>query len=233
MPMDTKMNGASFFSRWLTQPHLSDLSFSIIAGGKSSRFGSNKALALWVNGSPVIDSVVAAARAVTDRIIIISQDAQPYRHLDVPVYPDLIPGYGPLSGVHTALCMAGTSRVLILACDMPAVSPGFLRYMASIPTYAPVVVPESDSGLEPLHAIWHRSLTHVLEMFMANSLTGMRKILCELPCRIISKTEIYDMGLDHLSLISVNTPEALARLKDEIHSVHKGRYLSFQTTVPR
>ncbi len=214
------MNGASFFSHRLTQPHLSALSCSIIAGGRSSRFGSNKALAPWINGRSVIDSVVAAARAVTDRIIIISPDAHPYRHLGVPVYPDLIPGYGPLSGVHTALSMAGTARVLILACDMPAVSPGFLRYMASIPTYAPVVVPESTSGLEPLHAIWHRSLTHVIEMFMANNLTGMRRILCELPCRIISKTEISNMGLDHLGLISVNTPEALARLKNKIHRVH-------------
>lgn len=199
----------------MLQPHLRYLSVAIMAGGKSSRFGSNKALAPWLNSRPVIDSVVAAARTVTDSIIIISPDAQPYRHLDIPVYPDIIPGHGPLSGVHTALCMAETPRVLILACDMPAVSPGFLRYMASINSYAPVVVPESDSGMEPLHAIWHSSLTHVLEMFMANGLTGMRKILCKLPCRIISKTEISDMGLDHLSLISVNTPEALARLRDQ------------------
>jgi molybdopterin-guanine dinucleotide biosynthesis protein A len=140
--------------------------------------------------------------------------------MGLPVYPDIMAGYGPLSGVHTALCRAAAMKVLILACDMPAVSPDFLEYMAGIKSWAPVITPESDSGLEPLHSIWHRSLIPLLEYFIASGRTGLRSILQELPCRVISKAEITEQDLDTLSLKSTNTPEALAELRKKVLSPH-------------
>ena len=194
------------------------ISCSIMAGGRSTRFGSNKALAQWDSQRSVIGSVIESASQVTDRIMIISGDTQTYRSLGLPVHPDLIPGHGPASGIHAALCLSQTDRVLILACDMPALSYRFLHYMLSVSTWAPVVVPESDTGPEPLHAIWHRSLIPVMERFMASGRTGLRDILQALPCRMITRDEITANGLDPLSLRSANTPFALDWLRQKKQS---------------
>ena len=194
------------------------VSCSIMAGGQSSRYGSNKALAQWDGHRSVIESVIESVSQVTDSIMIISGDAQAYRSLGLPVHPDLIPGHGPASGIHSALCLSQTDRVLILACDMPALSYRFLHYMLSVNSWAPVVVPESDTGPEPLHAIWHRSLIPVLEQFMASGRTSLRDILQALPCRMITRDEIAANGLDPLSLRSVNTPSALDWLRQKKQS---------------
>ncbi len=191
------------------------VSCAVIAGGHSTRFGSNKALAQWDSHRSVIGSVIESVSQVTDRIMIISGDTQAYRSLGLPVHPDLIPGHGPASGIHSALCLSQTDRVLILACDMPALSYHFLHYMLSVSSWAPVVVPESGSGPEPLHAIWHRSLILLMEQFMASGRTGLRDILQALPCRTITRDEIAANGLDPLSLRSVNTPFALDWLRQK------------------
>ncbi len=193
-----------------------NISCAIIAGGKSSRFGSNKAVAAWDAHGSVISAVIKSVSHVTSNIMIIAGDQQPYQSLHLPVYPDIIPGYGPLSGIHAALSLSSTDRVLILACDMPAISSHFLEYLISVISWAPVVVPVSTSGPEPLHAIWHRSLMPLIEQFIAQGTTGLRDILSRLPCRFITLKEIIAHGLDPLSLVSANTPDALERLREKI-----------------
>ncbi len=196
-----------------------EISCAILAGGRSRRFGSNKALAQWnEEGSTVIQTVMDACRTLTDDIFIISNDITAYSRLGLPIYPDIMAGYGPLSGVHAALRRAAAMRVLILACDMPAVSSDFLAYMAGITSWAPVITPESDSGLEPLHSIWHRSLLPVLEFFIRSGRTGLKAVLQELPCRVVAKEEIALQNLDQLSLRSTNTPEALMELRIQVLS---------------
>ncbi len=130
------------------------LACCILAGGKSSRFGSNKALAIWPPGNhTVIEAVIAAASQVTADITIITDRPEEYSFTGLPCRPDLFKGGGPVSGIHAALCHASTDRILALACDMPAVSGHFLQWLASLFTWAPAVIPESDHGPEPLHAM--------------------------------------------------------------------------------
>jgi len=100
---------------------------AILAGGRSSRFGANKALADWF-GAPLIAAITEKARTVTEKVFIISNDEVPYRFLDIPVYPDIYPGMGPLSGLHSALSHAASNRVMVLACDMPLLNTDLLRH---------------------------------------------------------------------------------------------------------
>jgi molybdopterin-guanine dinucleotide biosynthesis protein A len=106
----------------------------IQAGGRSSRLGKDKS---WVslNGRPLIEHVLTAARAVTDRVAIIispaNPDAERYHELarqaNAQVFADLHNFRGPLGGIYTALTLcARAESALILACDMPFVTPEFL-----------------------------------------------------------------------------------------------------------
>ncbi len=213
--LDTR-NHQLLNSRMENQPHgNSQISCAVIAGGQSSRFGSDKALAAWTENRNVLGAVLEAASAVSNDVFIVAGAKNGYREFGVPVYQDIIPSKGPVGGIHTALSLARGQWVLILACDMPAASVSFIRYLCEVRSWAPVIVPESDSGLEPLHALWHKSLKTVLEHYIDQGLTGARKILQDLPMRIITIDEAKKNGLDINTLKSTNTPEELHSLRQK------------------
>jgi len=141
---------------------ISDISAYILAGGKSSRFGENKALYNY-EGTPLVQRVVRTVHAVIPRIGIIANQPELYSFLDLPVYTDIIPGLGPLGGIYTALRRSSTPYVFIAACDMPDISPDVIRYMISLAENHDVTIPWNDNFYEPLHAIYSRSCLGTIE----------------------------------------------------------------------
>ena len=96
---------------------------AVLAGGQSRRMGRDKAL-LPLGDQTLIERVIAAARPLACPCFIVGDPAT-YAHLGLPVHPDRHPGLGPLGGLHTALGATG-APVLLLACDLPFLTPDFL-----------------------------------------------------------------------------------------------------------
>jgi molybdopterin-guanine dinucleotide biosynthesis protein A len=142
-----------------------DLSVAILAGGKSSRMGRDKALLPW-DGGQLIDRMIAVASAIERSIeTLVVGDRPEYHGRGARIVPDLYPGAGPLGGIATALAAASTPRVLALAVDMPLASIDLLNAMAELPSEADIIVPEvreigAGDGqvrrLQVLHAIYTR-----------------------------------------------------------------------------
>ncbi len=184
-------------------------SAAILAGGESHRFGRNKALAPWFS-CHVIDAVVEAAKGVCQEVIIIARDPGPYSYLGLPVYPDIVPGKGPMAGLQSALYHAVGERVLLLGCDMPVLDQKLLKWMWEVPTWAPIVVPITPRGFEPLHAIYHRSLLYLVNHQIDAGRLGLQSLIKDLPYFGIDIQKAYPFSC-HLS--SANTPEELAELE--------------------
>lgn len=187
-------------------------SAAILAGGKSQRFGSNKALALWFNGH-VIDAVAQAAMNACQEVIIIANEPEPYSYSGLPIFPDILPGLGPLAGLQSALRHAKAKRVLLLGCDMPLLNSELLDLMWKIPTWAPVVIPVTPQGLEPLHAIYHKSLLPIVDNRINSGNLSLKSLVKDITCRIVSPADILKVCPSFECLSSVNTPGELARLK--------------------
>ena len=125
----------------------------ILVGGKSRRYGRNKALELF-QGERLIDRQVRKIRALFPEVLVITNEPQFYLHLGVTVVRDVIPGQGPLGGIYTGLLFAQGESIFVTACDMPFVQPALIRRMVQLAGSYDVVVPEREEGLEPLHAIY-------------------------------------------------------------------------------
>jgi molybdopterin-guanine dinucleotide biosynthesis protein A len=97
----------------------------VLAGGKSARMGRDKAL-LACASRPLIKEV-ASKLAVVARNVTIIGPPERYRHLGLPVLPDLRPGCGPLAGIEAALASSAAEYNLIAACDMPGIRTGWLK----------------------------------------------------------------------------------------------------------
>ncbi|MGH9698719.1 MAG: molybdenum cofactor guanylyltransferase [Candidatus Acidiferrales bacterium] len=129
----------------------------ILAGGKSSRMGQDKAL-LEIAGEPLILRTARLVKAVTSHdAVIIGSGA---RNLgDFVVVPDDWPGAGPLGGIATALRCSASDWNLILACDLPYLSQDWLARLVQrgAGSTADALIPMNDRGAEPLCAMYHRS----------------------------------------------------------------------------
>src|SRR5690349_13843512 len=99
---------------------------AILAGGRASRFGGRDKGALLVDGRPILDRQIAELAAVVglDRVLVVGVAPR----AGVRVVDDLVPGLGPLGGIHTALTLAtepkdaAADAVFVAACDMPFVT---------------------------------------------------------------------------------------------------------------
>lgn len=102
----------------------------IVAGGRSSRMGQDKAL-LQLGGVTVLERIAAVLGQVTKRVIAVTRDPEQYRGLGLETTTDLYPGLGPLSGIHAGLSASNTEWGIVVACDMPLVQPEILRALLS------------------------------------------------------------------------------------------------------
>jgi molybdopterin-guanine dinucleotide biosynthesis protein A len=125
----------------------------ILAGGASSRMGQNKAL-MPFRGKPLIRHQIDLLSPLFKEVIIGANDPETYASFGVRVVPDLLKERCSLTGIHALLNAAIRPRVFAVACDMPFLSPALIEKMLEISDEPDVVVPESDRGLEPLHALY-------------------------------------------------------------------------------
>ncbi|HVR84311.1 MAG TPA: molybdenum cofactor guanylyltransferase, partial [Planctomycetota bacterium] len=134
----------------------------ILAGGASRRMGRNKAL-LPFRGKPLIRHQLDLLSPLFSEILISANDPAPFSPFGRRVVPDVFAEPCSLSGIHALLKAATAPRIFIVACDLPFLNPALLGMMLGVPGDFDVIVPLSDLGLEPLHAIYARSCIPAIE----------------------------------------------------------------------
>lgn len=136
----------------------------ILTGGKSLRMGTDKALLPW-NQTTVVEHLAGIARAVAGSVTLVGEPSR-YRHLGLPCLEDLRPGFGPLSGLETALSASEAAWNLILACDMPNVSAEILDrlFTCAAPSNAlAVLLRDQSSQVHPLCAVYRQDCLPVIQ----------------------------------------------------------------------
>lgn len=190
----------------------------ILAGGRSSRMKFNKAFA-EIGGRPVIKIIIDKFARLFDETIIISNEPEVYEQLGVPVYPDVYPRMGPVSGIHSGLCHASYERVFVLGCDVPFINMQLVEYMLNILDDYDSVVPEIDCYLQPLAAVYSRKCAPVLQTCLETNRVKLIRIFEELNALVLKRPELEQFGIVEEIFLNVNDIQAL-QLAGEI----AGRY---------
>jgi molybdopterin-guanine dinucleotide biosynthesis protein A len=133
----------------------SDFTVVVLAGGRSTRFGSDKRFAILGDGT-LLSRAIETARQVTPNVIlsVAPGDGAAFSGLARVVEDDL-PGLGPLSGIVAALVAAETASCVFMPVDCPNVTPDLLRCLAALARGDGAVV-EGPKGIEPLLACYRR-----------------------------------------------------------------------------
>jgi molybdopterin-guanine dinucleotide biosynthesis protein A len=129
-------------------------SAAILAGGRARRLGGQDKSALIVDGVRLLDRQLAALHSLTDTILLVGYPGP--APASCVVVPDHRPGTGPLGAIASALSVATTERVLIVAVDLPFLTTAFLDFLARADEDADAVVPVSGGRWQPLCAMYRR-----------------------------------------------------------------------------
>jgi molybdopterin-guanine dinucleotide biosynthesis protein A len=185
------------------------LTAAILVGGQSRRMGTNKALLpIAPDGTTVVETVVQRLQAVVGEIVLVGMDGSDYAFLGLSWIADLVPGAGPLGGIQAALTATGSPHVLVVACDMPFLSVGLLRYMATCPRDYDVLVPVLGRP-QPLHAIYACTCLPLIDQSLQAGQYAATSWFGRADVRTLGRAVIerYDPSLR--SCFNMNTPKDL------------------------
>jgi molybdopterin-guanine dinucleotide biosynthesis protein A len=185
----------------------------VLAGGKSSRMGRDKA-SLSLNGQTLLQHALSTLREICGDVCILG--SRPiYADQGAPVIEDIIPECGPLGGIHAALTHTSSACNLIIAVDTPFLSANFLRFLVTraVESNAIVTTPEIAGYTQPLCAVYSREFLSIAEQAL---LAGKYKIVPLFPPErtlTISENEMARFAFMPEMFDNLNTPEDLERAR--------------------
>ncbi|MEN8134905.1 MAG: molybdenum cofactor guanylyltransferase [Thermodesulfobacteriota bacterium] len=181
-----------------------DFTGVLLAGGKSSRFGSNKALTKLA-GRPMIEHPAKILADLFENRLLITNSPAEYAFLGWPMIGDIYPDAGPLAGIHAALKSVASPLIFVAGCDMPFLDKTLISYLCRLVEGYDVVVPRTAQGLEPLHAVYRRSIVEVIEKNLAGGNRKIQQVFSELKIREVSEAEMLAATGDLISFRNINT----------------------------
>ena len=197
---------------------ISDVTAFILAGGKSTRMGTDKAF-VTLNGRTLLAQALELARSVTPDVRIVGDAAKFARF--APVVEDLFLECGPLGGIHAALRSSQTDLNLMFAVDVPFVSAEFLQYLISrarSSVGATVTVVRARGGWQPLCAVYRRDFADAAEEALAAGRYKIDPLFATQRTLVIDEDEMKSAGFSPNMFRNLNTPEELDEAIGEIES---------------
>jgi molybdopterin-guanine dinucleotide biosynthesis protein A len=168
---------------------------------------------LPVGGRPVVERVVERVAPLSDDVLLIGHVDGPHQHLAARPVDDVYPGQGPLGGIYTALQAARYDTCLVVACDMPFLDAGLLRYLIGLAPGYDVVVPRVAGFPETLHAVYGK---RCLDPIQRRLLAGQLKIVGffdEVRVRTVERDDVARFDPQFRSFMNMNTPADWERLQ--------------------
>jgi molybdopterin-guanine dinucleotide biosynthesis protein A len=184
----------------------------VLAGGKSSRMGREKAT-LKMGGRTLLELALELASKVAAEAVIVGPRAE--FELYGRVVEDLYPERGPLGGIHAALWSSPTDYNLALAVDTPFLEARFLEYLVerAQESGAVVTVPRTADGFHPLAAVYRRGFRDTAERALKEGRNKIDALFAEVETRILEAAELERFAFAPAIFENLNTPEDVERAR--------------------
>ena len=181
----------------------------LLAGGGSRRMGRNKAL-MPLAGRRLVDRVLAVLGGVVDDLLMVTNSPELYADLGLRMVPDVVAGKGALGGIHSAIHHAAAPHCLVVACDMPFLNAGVLRYLVDQRADYDVVVPNAEGRPQPLHAVYGKACLQPIARRLETDRLHVVGFFPDVRVREVSAQELAVFDPEGLSFRNLNTPAEFA-----------------------
>jgi molybdopterin-guanine dinucleotide biosynthesis protein A len=185
----------------------------ILAGGKNLRMGQNKAF-LKVQGQRIIDRTKSIFVDLFDEVLLVTNSPLDYLDLNLRIVTDLYQEKGALGGVFAGLFHATHPHAFVAACDMPFLNKALISHLISLSPGFDIVIPKTEDGWQPLHAIYSQKCLPFMEDLLFKSNLKIIDFFPRVKKREVPTEEILPFDPQLLSFLNLNTPEDLVRVQE-------------------
>ena len=186
----------------------------ILAGGRSQRMGTNKAL-LPLPGQPsetFLSRLTSMLAPLCAEVLIVARDPAQFANVALPagrIVFDEKPGGGPLMGLYSGLSAMQSPTALVVAVDMPFAQPALLAFLLSQYQENTLLVPLVAGVPQVLLALYPRSILPLIESLLAQGKRAPRALLEVAPVRYIEEAQLREVDPQLRSFVGINTPQEL------------------------
>jgi molybdopterin-guanine dinucleotide biosynthesis protein A len=198
------------------------MSGAILAGGRSTRMGRNKAFATLA-GVRLLDRAHRAVTQFADDVMLVANQLGPFVDFPGRVVIDNVPHRGPLCGLETALAHAHHPILFVTAVDNPFVDPTLVSYLAQYAPHYDAVYCMGPVKAEPLVGFYRSTCTLALRQMQDEGVWKIFRLPSFANVRVVPYAEALRFDPDGLTFFNVNTPEDLRRAELLLHTRRWGR----------
>jgi molybdopterin-guanine dinucleotide biosynthesis protein A len=183
----------------------------ILAGGKSSRMGRDKALVTY-QGKPMLQRVYQVAAECTQQVYVLTPWKERYQNIlpsDCNYLTETQSGKGPVNGLSEGLAQISADWILLLACDLPLLDveiiKNWINKLSQIPSSTLALVPQRSQIWEPMCAFYRKEVKTELDIFLKKGKRSFQDLLSGIEVEVLNVDEKAD-----LMLFNCNSPGDLA-----------------------
>lgn len=176
--------------------------------------GTDKSL-IVIDGRPLLSWVIDALYLLDLPILLVTNTPERHVAFKLPMVSDQLIGVGALGGLHSALTHLTTESALVVGCDMPRLNTDLLAYLVDLAAKNPeadAIVPRIDGHTHPLHAVYQKRITPLIEAQIDSENLALNALLDHLNVQWVDKPDLrfYNPSLD--SFTNLNTPQDVSDL---------------------
>ena len=161
-----------------------------------------------INGKPMIQHVIDHIDPVCEQVIISAND-KAYEDFGYPVYRDEINEIGPAGGIITCLKHSKNEKNIIISCDLPFATTGFIRTLLEMSGDHEITLPMSGSYYQPLCAVYSKEVYTVFREYVNKGIYSLQSIIRAFRIRAVRQEDIKGFDLSR-ELRNVNSPDDLS-----------------------
>lgn len=189
-----------------------DVTGFVLAGGKSSRMGSDKSVLPW-NGSTLLEQTRTLLEQVCEKVFILGSP-EVYGSFG-QCFEDIHPDCGPLSGIHSALVHSPTAYSLITAVDTPFISREFMAYMIerALDASAIVTSPRINGALQPTCAVFSQKFLPIAEEALKSGKYKLEPLFPPQQTLVLTEADLSQFASVAEMFENLNTPQDFERAR--------------------
>ena len=186
------------------------LSGAVLAGGKAQRFGGQDKTQLKLGPENLLDRTLDILNSFCTEILISSNTLpqKPGRR----IVPDQKNGQGPLGAIYSCLLAASNPYLMVVAGDMPFITPGALINLWHERESYDVIIPRSPDGMQPLAAIYKQSCIPYIAAQLKENNFKIRSFFDDVRVKVIACSNFPDIYPDN-TFLNINSPDDLKRAR--------------------
>jgi len=163
--------------------NIPEISGFVLAGGKSSRMGTDKAL-MEIDNEPLLGRMIRLMEPFCHSVAISGFKAD-YLRFNKEIVPDLTSGIGPVSGIYSVLKFSNSDWNLVVSVDTPFLNNDFFELLISDLGDFDCIIPQHNSGVEPLAGLYNKHILPEIDAMIKNGDYKLMNLLAKLNIRYL------------------------------------------------